>query len=448
MPLKWWIIPCDFHVWVNWPVCFFCLVKFAKSGYPCYNKGMNKIFELWNKTSLVAKIAVGLVIGAVLGIAVPQATFLSVLGTLFVGALKAIAPVLVFFLVMSSLANASSIDKKKFGTVIFFYMFTTFLAATVAVFAAKIFPVTITLSETAQGVTPPKGIAEVLNNLLRGIVTNPFFALAHANYLAILFWAILMGLALKNLADVETEKKVIKTISDTVTKVVRMIIGFAPFGILGIVFETVSTNGISIFTGYGKLIVLLVGAMLFTALVINPIVVFFALRHNPYPLVLKCLKESGITAFFTRSSAANIPVNMDLCERLGLNRELYSVSLPLGATINMDGAASVITIMSLTAAHTLGIQVDIPTAILLSFISTLGACGASGVAGGSLLLIPMACSLLGIPDNISMQVVAVGFIIGVIQDSLETALNSSSDVIFAATAEFMEWKKEGKKLPV
>lgn len=409
---------------------------------------MPRIIELWNKPSLVIKIAVGLVLGGVLGFFLPQASWISVLGSLFVGALKAIAPVLVFFLVMSSIANATSIDKKKFGTVIFLYLFSSFMAAVVAVLGAKFFPVSIQLVESTEEIVPPAGIGEVLDNLLKGIVVNPFEALSNGNYLAILFWSILIGIALKSIKDIEIEKRVIKTISDSVTKVVRMIIGFAPFGILGIVFETVSTNGLAIFAGYGKLILLLVGSMLCTALIINPAIVGICIRKNPYPLVFKCLKDSGITAFFTRSSAANIPVNMDLCERLGLNSELYSVSLPLGATINMDGAASVITIMSMTAAYTLGIKVDLPTAILLSFISTLGACGTSGVTGGSLLLIPMACSLLGIPGDVSIQVVAVGFIIGVIQDSLETALNSSSDVLFTATAEFMEWRKEGKELPL
>jgi len=408
---------------------------------------VSKVIEIWNKPSLVVKILIGLIIGCLLGIFVPQATFLGGLGSLFVGALKSVAPILVFFLVMSSLANASFTDKKKFGTVIFLYIFSTLLASVCAVFAAKIFPVKIVLAETAEELSAPSGIGEVLKNLFVNIVSNPVAALANGNYLSILFWSICLGLGLKSI-DSEHGKAGMKSISEAITKIVRGIISLAPFGIMGIVFETVSTNGLSIFTSYGKLILLLVGTMLFTALIVNPLIVGICLRHNPYPLLFKCLKESGLTAFFTRSSAANIPVNMDLCERLGLNKELYSVSLPLGATINMDGAASVITVMSLTAATTLGIHVDIPTAILLSFISTLGACGASGVAGGSLLLIPMACSLLGIPADVSMQVVSVGFIIGVIQDSVETALNSSGDVLFAATAEFMEWRKEGKELPL
>jgi len=408
---------------------------------------VSKIIEMWNKPSLVVKILIGLVIGCLTGIFLPQATFLIAFGNLFVGALKSVAPILVFFLVMSSLANATFTDKKKFGMVIFLYLFTTLLAAVCAVIAAKLFPVKIILVETAESISAPSGIGEVLKNLLVNIVSNPVAALANGNYLSILFWSICLGLGLKSI-DSEHGKSMMKNISEAITKIVRGIISLAPFGIMGIVFETVSTNGLSIFTSYGKLILLLVGTMLFNALIVNPLVVGIALKHNPYRLVFKCLKESGLTAFFTRSSAANIPVNMDLCERLGLNKELYSVSLPLGATINMDGAASVITIMSLTAATTLGIHVDIPTAILLSFISTLGACGASGVAGGSLLLIPMACSLLGIPNDVSMQVVSVGFIIGVIQDSVETALNSSGDVIFAATAEFMEWKKEGRELPI
>lgn len=408
---------------------------------------MNKLISIWINTSLVVKILIGLVIGLLLGIFLPQAPFIAVLGDIFVGALKAIAPILVFLLVMSSLANATSIDKSKFGRVIFLYMLTTLLAAIIAVFAAKLFPLTIVLTSTTEQISAPKGIGEVLGNLLKGIITNPVKAISEANYLSILFWASLLGITLKKLKGSEITKTHAKILSEAVTKIVRIVIGFAPLGILGIVYDTVRTNGLSIFTSYGKLILLLVGAMLFTALIINPLVVGIALKKNPYPLVFRCLKESGLTAFFTRSSAANLPVNMNLCEKLGLNKETYSVSLPLGATINMDGAASVITIMSLTAANTLGISVDIPTAILLCFIATLGACGASGVAGGSLLLIPMACSLLGIPDDISMQVVAVGFIISVIQDSVETALNSSSDVLFTATAEFIDWRKEGKELP-
>jgi serine/threonine transporter len=277
------------------------------------------------------------------------------------------------------------------------------------------------------------------------MVANPISAIIGGNYVGILTWAVILGLALRKLANDQT-KDVLNDISNAVSTVVGWVIQLAPFGIMGLVFSSVSEYGLEIFTSYGKLLAVLVGCMLFIALVINPAIVAFLLKKNPYPLVFRCLKESGITAFFTRSSAANIPVNMQLCEKLGLDKDMYSVSIPLGATINMDGAAITITVMTLAAAHTLGISVDIPTAIILSVLATLAACGASGVAGGSLLLIPMACSLFGISNDIAMQVVGVGFIIGVVQDSVETALNSAGDVLFAATAEFREWIKEGKEV--
>ena len=278
------------------------------------------------------------------------------------------------------------------------------------------------------------------------LVANPIEALSQGNYLGILFWAVIIGLALKRFASVHTQE-MMQNFSDAITQVVRWIINLAPFGICGLVFSAVSQSGFDIFVTYGKLMLLLVGTMLTVALVINPLIVAVSLRCNPYPLVFRCLRESGLTAFFTRSSAANIPVNLGLCEKLGLDRDMYSVSIPLGATINMDGAAVTITIMTLATANTLGIEVSFPAAILLSFLSALAACGSSGVTGGSLLLIPMACSLFGIPDDISMQVVGVGFIIGVIQDSMETAINSSGDVLFTATAEYVHWKKQGRALP-
>ena len=323
------------------------------------------------------------------------------------------------------------------------YLVTTFLAAVVAVFASYAFPVTLVFTNAAEGAAPG-GIWEVLLNLLNNIVSNPVASLMNANYIGILTWALLFGFALR--AASESTKNMMTELSEGVSKVVRWIINLAPFGIMGLVFSSVSEYGLEIFTSYGKLLVVLVGCMLFIALVINPIIVACLLKRNPYPLVFRCLKESGVTAFFTRSSAANIPVNMQLCEKLGLDKDMYSVSIPLGATINMDGAAITITVMTLAAAHTLGISVDIPTAIVLSVLATLAACGASGVAGGSLLLIPMACSLFGISNDIAMQVVGVGFIIGVVQDSVETALNSAGDVLFAATAEFHEWIKEGKEV--
>ena len=406
---------------------------------------MKNIAKLWSDTSLIIRIVAGLVIGAVLGLFAPQATIVSIFGTVFVGALKAIAPVLVFILVLSSLANASVGIGKRFRTVIILYMLSTFLAAVVAVVASFAFPVTIKLVTDTVENTPPGGISEVLTNLIKNMVANPVLALAEANYVGILFWAIILGLALKTYAKPET-LNVIKDFSEMVSQAVRWIIQLAPFGVMGLVFDTVSTNGLGIFTDYGKLLVLLVGCMLAVALIVDPLIAAIYLKRNPYPLVFKCLKESGVTAFFTRSSAANIPVNMNLCKKLGLDQDFYSVSIPLGATINMDGAAITITVMTLATAHTLGMQVDFSSAIVLSFLATLSACGASGVAGGSLLLIPMACSLFGINSDIAMQVVAVGFIIGVIQDSVETALNSSGDVMFAATAEFHDRMKRGEKV--
>ena len=406
---------------------------------------MKNAVKKWNDTSLILRIVIGLVIGVILALTVPQATAISILGTLFVGALKAIAPILVFFLVMSSLAQATAGIGKRFRTVIILYMLSTLLASIVAVFASFAFPVTLKLTEAAADTAPPSGIGEVFSNLLNNAVSNPVAALMNANYIGILVWAIIFGLAMKKLASDHT-KDALKDISDTVSQAVRWIINLAPFGILGLVFTSVSENGLSIFSDYGKLLVLLVGCMLAVALIVDPLIAAICLHRNPYPLVLRCFKESGVTAFFTRSSAANIPVNMALCERLGLDKNVYSVSIPLGATINMDGAAITITIMTLAAAHTLGISVSIPTAIILSLLSTLAACGASGVAGGSLLLIPMACALFGISNDIAMQVVAVGFIIGVVQDSFETAINSAGDVLFAATAEFREWMKEGREV--
>lgn len=405
---------------------------------------MKKIFGIYNKTSLILRIFIGLVIGALLGVFVPAATGISILGDIFVGALKAVAPILVFVLVISSLAKASSGIGKKFRTVIFLYMLSTFLAAVVAVLASFAFPVTLKLTAAAEQ-TAPSGISEVLRSLLNNIVANPVNALMNANYIGILAWAIIFGLALKRYGA-DTTIRTMQDISDAVSQAVKWIINVAPFGILGLVFTTVSTNGLSIFTDYGKLLLLLVGCMLAVALIVDPLIAWICLRRNPYPLVLRCFKESGLTAFFTRSSAANIPINMALCERLGLDKDVYSVSIPLGATINMDGAAITITVMTMAAANTMNIATDIPTAIILSLLSAIAACGASGVAGGSLLLIPMACSLFGIPADVAMQVVGVGFIVGVVQDSFETAINSSGDVLFAATAEFRQWIKEGREV--
>ena len=406
---------------------------------------MKKVFGFYTRVPLVLRILVGLLIGILFGLFVKDVELFSVLGDIFVGALKAIAPILVFVLVISSLARAGGGIGKRFRTVVFFYMLSTFLAAVVAVVVSYIFPVTITLSGTVDNAAPA-GLWEVIRTLLANMVMNPISALASGNYIGILLWAIVLGLALRLGASDKT-KELLSDISDAVSRTVGWIIQLAPFGIMGLVYGSISEYGLEIFTEYGKLLALLVGCMLLVALVVDPLIAGIALKRNPYPLVFRCLRESGITAFFTRSSAANIPVNMALCEKLGLDREHYSVSIPLGATINMDGAAITITVMSLAAAHSQGVSVNIFVAILLSFVAALGACGASGVAGGSLLLIPMACSFLGIDANIAMQVVAVGFIIGVVQDSLETAINSSGDVLFCATAEYREWIKEGRELP-
>ena len=407
-------------------------------------KTLKAIVARYNATSLILRILVGLIVGAVLAVLVPGAGWLEEFGNLFVGALKGIAPVLVFVIVASALAQGTSKLDRRFGTVIWLYMLTTFLAAAIAVITSFLFPQTIVLAEAAESEVVPQGLGEVLNTLLTNFVANPVSALLNGNYIGILFWACLFGLAMKKYGA-ESTKVFLANTADAVSQIVRWIINLAPFGIMGLVYTNVVSNGLSIFTQYGRLLALLVGTMLFMALIVSPLIIFIYLHRNPYPLVFRCLKESGLTAFFTRSSAANIPVNMTLCEKLGLDKDMYSVSIPLGATINMDGAA--ITIMTLAAANTLGLQVSLPAAILLSVMSALGACGASGVAGGSLLLIPMACSLFGISNDIAMQVVGVGFIIGVVQDSVETALNSAGDVEFAATAEYHQWLKEGKPLP-
>ena len=406
------------------------------------------MIKKWNSLSLVVRIVIGLVIGAILGLLVPGMTWIAVPGKLFVSALKAIAPLLVFILVSSSLANAKGENMSEFRTVIFLYMFSTLCAAVVAVLVNFIHPVSITLTglEAAEGYTAPGRMSEIVLNLLMNIVANPVDALVNANYIGILFWAVIFGIALK--AARSGLKKNMEDLAEGTSTVVRWVISCAPFGILGLVFDAVSTSGLEIFTTYGELVLVLVATMLIVALVVNPLIVGIALRHNPYPLIFKCMRQSCVTAFFTRSSAANIPVNMELCKELGLDEDMYSVSIPLGSTINMDGAAAVITTFALTAANSVGATVSLPMALLLSIVSTFSACGTSGVAGGSLLLVPLACSLFGISNDIAMQIVGVGFIISVIQDSLETALNSSGDVIFTATAEFREWKKEGKELPI
>ncbi len=408
-----------------------------------------KLVQKWMSLSLVLRIFIGLVIGAILGLAIPQLAWISILGDMFVGALKGIAPLLVFVLVSASLAVAKGGHADRFRTVIFLYMLSTLIAAFVAVCMNFAFKVTVPLNgveNVADDLTPPSSVFEVLKNLCLSFVANPIDAIANANYIAILFWAVVVGLALKKASP--ATRSIFKDLVDALSMVVRWIINFAPFGILGLVFNAVSTSGLAIFKNYGQLVALLVCTMLITSLGINAIIVAITLRRNPYPLMWYCIKKSALTAFFTRSSAANIPVNMELCKELGLDEDMYSVSIPLGSTINMDGAAVTITTLTLVACWTTGVNVSFPMAILLSIVATLSACGTSGVAGGSLLLVPLGCSMFGIPVDISMQMVGIGFIISVIQDSVETALNSSGDAIFTATAEFYSWKKEGRELPL
>lgn len=422
------------------------------------SKKRHRFVEAYNSVSLVKKIIVGLVLGIIFALtlsetapvwgdgAVPAwianvSAFFTLLGDLFVSALRAVAPILVFFLVISALTNAKTAGSMK--TVLVLYVVSTLVAAAVAVVGSFMFPIELQLT-VADDIeqTPPSGVGEVLANVIMNIAANPVDALMNANFIGILAWAIVLGLALRKSSP--RVKEVFQSISDAVSMVVRWVINLAPFGIMGLVYTAVSTNGIEIFTTYGQLLLLLVGCMLIIALVTNPIIVFVCTHTNPYPLVLRCLKDSGITAFFTRSSAANIPINMELCRKLGLDKDNYSVSIPLGATINMAGAAVTITVMSMAAAYTVGISIDPMTAIILCVLASVSACGASGVAGGSLLLIPLACSLFGIDAGISSMVIAIGFIIGVVQDSCETALNSSSDVLFTAAAEYRKDRLEGR----
>jgi serine/threonine transporter len=408
---------------------------------------MKRLMNKWNEVSLVKRIIVGLIIGIILAITIPDsAKPIIIFGSLFVGALKSIAPILVFFLVMSALAKHKSGHQTNMKSIIVLYLLGTFLAGLVSVIASFIFPVNITLAGSVENLSPPGGVVEVLKSLLLNLVDNPVRALYSANYIGILSWAVVFGFALRNVPD--STKTMLTNFSDATSLIVTWVINFAPLGIMGLVFDSIATSGLSSLLSYGKLLLVLIGSMIFVALVVNPIIVFLNIRKNPFPLVFKCLKESGITAFFTRSSAANIPVNMSLCEKLGLDKDTYSVSIPLGATINMAGAAVTISILTLAAVNTLGIPVDFATAFILSVLSAICACGASGVAGGSLLLIPLACSLFGIPNEIAMRVVGVGFIVGVLQDSFETALNSSTDVLFTAAAEFAQWRKKGKEIVI
>ncbi len=423
----------------NFAYSFYCNFCIHQEEFELY-----KLMNYWYSLSLVKRIIAGLIIGIILAVTVPDAAQpITIFGTLFVGALKAVAPILVFFLVASAISQHRKGQQTNMKSVIGLYLLGTFSAALVAVIMSFLFPVTLTLGSGVEDIAAPGGVVEVLKALLLNVVDNPIKALYNANYIGILTWALMLGFTLKNAAA--STKLMLSNVSDALTEMVRIVIAFAPLGIMGLVFDAIATSGIGALLGYGKLLAVLIGCMLFIALIINPLIVYVYIRSNPYPLVLRCLRESGITAFFTRSSAANIPVNMTLCEDLGLDRDTYSVSIPLGATINMAGAAVTISVLTLAAVNTLGIPIDFGTALILSILSAVSACGASGVAGGSLLLIPLAASLFGIPNDVAMQVVGVGFIIGVLQDSFETALNSSTDVLFTATAEFAKRRKEGNK---
>lgn len=398
---------------------------------------MKAIINMYQRIGLVPLIIIGLVLGVLIGWLLPSVGIaFGLLGSLFVGALKAVAPILVFALVMAAVSQHQSGGKVHVKPVLIMYVFGTFLAALTAVSASFMFPTELIGLNTIEAVAdraPPSGLKEVLMTLLMNLVDNPVNAIANANYMGILSWALIIGFALRKASA--TTRVMVSDMAEAISTVVRFVIAFAPIGILGLVANTVAETGFSALMGYARLLAVLVGSMLFIALVVNPIIVAFNIRRNPYPLVFTCLRESGITAFFTRSSAANIPVNMNLAAKLGLHEDTYSVTLPLGATINMAGAAITINVLTLAAAHTLGISVDFGSALLLSIVATVSACGASGVAGGSLLLIPLACSLFNIPNDVAMQVVAIGFIIGVVQDSAETALNSSTDVLFTAAAD-------------
>lgn len=406
---------------------------------------MKEIYNKWIEISLIKRVIVGILLGILLVTVAPdKASGIAILGDIFVGALKAIAPVLVFFLVVAAVIQHKEGQKSNMKSIVSLYLLGTLLASIVAVVASFLFPVDLILQAGESAIAPPENIYGVLKSLLMNLVDNPLNAILRGNYIGILFWSILFGIFLKS--GKESTKQAIVDISEAILKVVKTVIEFAPFGIMGLIFNSMRTNGFSSLLIYGKLILLLLGAMAFVTFIVNPVIAWVMIRQNPFPLIMKCLKYSGMTAFFTRSSAANIPVNMNLCEELGLDKDVYSVSIPLGATINMGGAAITISIFALSAAHTLGIQIDIFSAILLSVLSAISACGASGVAGGSLLLIPLACSLFGIPNEIAMQVVGVGFIIGVIQDSCETALNSSTDVLFTSLAEYYNWRKEGRAI--
>ncbi len=402
---------------------------------------MKKLVAAWSSLSLIKRILIGLAIGILLGLFAPKdLAAISLLGDLFVGALKAIAPLLVFFLVINALARTKAPSSMK--TVMVLYIVSTLTASLAAVAVSALFPITLTLEGIeAASQSSPSNVAEVLTTLITNAVANPIDALASANYIGILTWSVVLGIAIRYTNN--SVKDVFSGLSHAISIVVHWVIACVPFGILGLVYTSLSNNGPEIFIEYGQLLAILLGCMFFIALIVDPLLVFIAIRKNPYPLVLRCLKDSGLTAFFTRSSAANIPVNMTLCQKLGINKKTYSVSIPLGSVINMAGAAVTISVMSMAAVHTLGIAIDPIVAVILCVLAAVSACGASGVAGGSLLLIPLCCSLFGISADIAMQVVGVGFVIGVIQDSVETALNSASDAIFTATADYRERRLAG-----
>ena len=386
--------------------------------------------------NLVIRIAIGIVAGVLLAYTWPEAASSAMLlGNLFVAALKAVAPVLVLVLVASALANQQAGSQAQLRPIVVLYLIGTFSAAFLAVLMSKFFPTTLILTVTDVSMSPPQGIGEVLNNLLFKLVDNPVSAVMSGNFIGILVWGVALGLTMRHASD--ASRGMLNDLSHAITLIVRVVIRLAPIGIFGLVSGNLAEFGFEALQGYARILTVLLSAMLIMALVVNPLIVFIKTRKNPYVIVFTALRESGITAFFTRSSAANIPVNMALCERLGLDENTYAVSIPLGATINMGGAAITITVLTLAATHTLGIVVDLPTALLLSVIAALSACGASGVAGGSLLLIPLSCGLFGIPNDIAMQVVAVGFVISILQDSAETALNSSTDVVFTAAVSGM-----------
>lgn len=396
---------------------------------------MKGIFEKMNSISLVKQILFGLLIGVLLAMLVPEfASPFTILGVLFVGALRAVAPILVLFLVMSAITQHKSGQQTNMKMIVSLYIIGMLLASFVSVSVGFMHPVSLSLSSSIDSISAPSGIVELLKSLLLNLVDNPLNAIMTGNYLGILTWAILLGFLLKGASD--STKNLIMDFSLAISKLVEWVIKFAPLGIMGLVIDAITTNGIDALIEYGHLIILLVCCMFFIALVINPLIVFIFIRSNPYPLLFRCLKGSGLTAFFTRSSAANIPVNMKLCEELGLNRDTYSISIPLGATINMMGSTVTIAVLSLSAAYTLNIEVSFPMALILCAVSVISACGASGVPGGSLLLLPLTCGLFGIPDDVAMQVVGIGFIVAVIQDALETVLNSTTDVLFTATAEY------------